>query len=202
MSMKLPVILGVGVIAAIGGYFYMQPPVVKTTSATSAAVVSTASRADDYTPEQLAQMTPETLIDMQTQAFTAVVNAANDVSEASSLNERPDYISPAEWVMLSSVASQKPNPDAELVRLVNLVRFNKQLELLQQTTDDSERKVLTEAVLTQLPKRIENKEMSVERAQSVQLQLIEQLYTDPKDVRERAAQEAERIGATFSIEQS
>jgi hypothetical protein len=202
MSMKLPVILGVGVIAAIGGYFYMQPPVVETTSATSAAVVSTASRADDYTPEQLAQMPPETLIDMQTQAFTAVVNAANDVSEASSLNERPDYISPAEWVMLSSVASQKPNPDAELVRLVNLVRFNKQLELLQQTTDDSERKVLTEAVLTQLPKRIENKEMSVERAQSVQLQLIEQLYTDPKDVRERAAQEAERIGATFSIEQS
>lgn len=202
MSMKLPLIFGVGVAAAVGGYFYMQPPVIETTNDAGATAMSVASRAADYTPEQLALMTPETLVDMQSQAFDAVVNAANDTSEVESLNQRPDYISPAEWVMLSSVASQKPNPDAELVRLVNLVRFNKQLELLQKTTDEDERRLLTEAALAQLPKRIENKEMSIQRAQSIQLKLIEGLYSDPNDIRKRAAQEAERIGATFSIEQS
>lgn len=86
--------------------------------------------------------------------------------------------------------------------LVNLLRFNKQLEALDKTSDSDERNVLIEAVLAQLPKRIENKEMSVEKAQLIQLKLISQIYSDDRDIRDRAAEEARRIGAEFSIKAS
>lgn len=104
--------------------------------------------------------------------------------------------------MLQAVADQKTDPQAELLRLVNLLRFNKQLEALDRTSDAEERKVLIEAVLAQLPKRIENQEMSVEKAQSIQLKLISQIYSDDRDIRDRAAEEARRIGAEFSIKAS
>ena len=104
--------------------------------------------------------------------------------------------------MLQSVASQKEDSNAELLRLVNLLRFNKQLQALSETIDMEERHSLSEAVLAQLPKRIENREMSVEKAQSIQLKLISQMYDNDSDVRERAAEEARRIGAQFSIKAS
>jgi len=156
----------------------------------------------EYTPEELAGMTPEALMDMQRKALDAAAESAQDTSELETLDGRPDFVSPAEWVMLKAVASQKPSPDEELSRLVNLLRFNKQLEALKKTLDDEERRVLSEAVLAQLPRRIENQEMSVEKAQSIQLKLISAMYNDDEDIRERAAEEARRIGAEFSIKAS
>jgi len=156
----------------------------------------------EYTPEELAGMTPEALMDMQRKALDAAAESAQDTSELETLDGRPDFVSPAEWVMLKAVASQKPSPDEELLRLVNLLRFNKQLEALKKTLDDEERRVLSEAVLAQLPRRIENQEMSVEKAQSIQLKLISAMYNDDEDIRERAAEEARRIGAEFSIKAS
>ena len=103
---------------------------------------------------------------------------------------------------MNGVASRHETPDLELVRLVNLLRFNKQMEALNKATDDSVRTKLAEAILRQMPERVSNKEMSIERAQSIQLSLINTLYTDPEQVRERAAEEAERIGAQFQIRQS
>jgi hypothetical protein len=76
------------------------------------------------------------------------------------------------------------------------------MEALNKATDDSVRIKLAEAILRQMPERVSNKEMSIERAQSIQLSLINTLYTDPEQVRERAAEEAERIGAQFQIRQS
>ena len=204
MSMKIAVVMSVGVLLGFGGYLYLQSSDEEALKslAGSEYVNTVNSDGNDYSAEALSQMAPEKLMDMQKESFNAVINAASDVSEATAINERPDYISPAEWLMLTSVAKQKTNADEELVRLVNLVRFNKQLELLKKTPSDEERVVLTEAVLNQLPARIQNKEMSVERAQSVQLQLIENLYTNQADIRARAAKEAQRIGAVFAIEKS
>jgi len=156
----------------------------------------------EYTPEELSGMTPETLIDMQEKALDAVAESAQDARELEALDGRPDFVSPAEWVMLKAVASQKPAPDKELLRLVNLLRFNKQLEALDKTLDSEERRMLSEAVLAQLPQRIENQEMSVEKAQSIQLRLITAMYSNDEDIRERAAEEARRIGAEFSIKAS
>jgi hypothetical protein len=202
--MKIAVVMSVGVLLGFGGYLYLQSSDEEALKslAGSEYVNTVNSDGNDYSAEALSQMAPEKLMDMQKESFNAVINAASDVSEVTAINERPDYISPAEWLMLTSVAKQKKNADEELVRLVNLVRFNKQLELLKKTPSDEERVVLTEAVLNQLPARIQNKEMSVERAQSVQLQLIENLYTNQDDIRARAAKEAQRIGAVFAIEQS
>lgn len=203
MSMKLSMVLGAGLLMGLGGYFYSQSSDVQTASLIGASSESgVASTSESYSAEQLSKMAPADLMDMQKQSFTAVIAAANNTSEATNINERPAYISPAEWLMLSSVADQKEDPAAELVRLVNLVRFNKQLELLKKSPSESDRQILTEAVLSQLPTRIQNKELSIERAQSIQLQLIENLYTNQADIRARAAKEAERIGAVFAIEQS
>lgn len=202
MNMKLPILLSVGALVALGGYFYVQPSVVNTELDAGSSNASSSYKAETYSVDELSSMTPETLIDMQEQSLNAVVMAAANVVEFDHVDERPEFISPAEWLMLKSVADQKQDPEAELTRLVNLIRFNKQIELLNKTSADEDRRVLTEAILSQLPKRIENKEMSVERAQSIQLDVIENLYSDPQDVRDRAAKEAERIGAIFSIEQS
>ncbi|MDF1763564.1 MAG: hypothetical protein P1U57_09160 [Oleibacter sp.] len=203
MNMKLPVVLGVGVLVAIGGYFYVQPNVsIDSVLATNSPSSSTSYKAETYTVDELAEMSPDKLMDMQKQSFDAVIAAADNANEFDQYKERPEFISPVEWMMLNSVADQNPDPQAELTRLVNLVRFNKQIELLDNVTEQEQRVVLTEAILNQLPKRIENQEMSIEKAQSVQLKVIENLYSDPQKVRERAAQEAERIGAKFDIEQS
>ena len=203
MNMKLPILLSVGALVALGGYFYVQPSVVVNTELDArSSSASSSYSAETYSVDELSKMTPETLIDMQEQSLNAVVMAAANVVEFDHVDERPEFISPAEWLMLKSVADQKQDPEAELTRLVNLIRFNKQIELLNKTSAEDDRRVLTEAILSQLPKRIENKEMSVERAQSIQLDVIENLYSDPQDVRDRAAKEAERIGAIFSIEQS
>ncbi len=160
------------------------------------------SQSVEYTREELAAMTPNQLIQMQKDALNSAKEAATSVGELNRIEGRPDFVSPAEWMMLQAVADQKADPQAELLRLVNLLRFNKQLEALDRTSDADERKVLIEAVLAQLPKRIQNQEMSVEKAQSIQLKLISQIYSDDRDIRDRAAEEARRIGAEFSIKAS
>ena len=161
-----------------------------------------ASQPVEYKREELAAMTPDQLIQMQKDALESAKAAAADVDELNRIDGRPDFVSPAEWMMLQAVADQKADPQAELLRLVNLLRFNKQLEALDRTSDADERKVLIEAVLAQLPKRIQNQEMSVEKAQSIQLKLISQIYSDDRDIRDRAAEEARRIGAEFSFKAS
>ncbi len=160
------------------------------------------SQSVEYTREELAAMTPNLLIQMQKDALNSAKEAATSVGELNRIEGRPDFVSPAEWMMLQAVAAKKANPQTELLRLVNLLRFNKQLEALDKTSDSDERNVLIEAVLAQLPKRIENKEMSVEKAQLIQLKLISQIYSDDRDIRDRAAEEARRIGAEFSIKAS
>ena len=44
------------------------------------------------------------------------------------VKERPSYVSQMEWAMLQGVAQQQTYPDKELTRMVNFLRFTKQLE--------------------------------------------------------------------------
>jgi len=118
------------------------------------------------------------------------------------VRERPEYISPAEWLIINAVAERHVTPDDELVRLVNLMRFNKQREALAKTDSDVTRKQLAEALLNQIPARVQNQELTKERAQAMQLDMISQLYSDKADIRARAAEEAERIGAGFDVKAS
>ena len=189
-------------VAAVGAIVWFTP---ETTTVQNRVVASTdynVPTTTTYTKDELSKMDAQDIIKMQMAAENAAVAAVGLEPAVAPLTERPEYVSSPEWIILNGVASRHETPDLELVRLVNLLRFNKQMEALNKATDDSVRIKLAEAILRQMPDRVSNKEMSIEKAQSIQLSLINTLYTDPEQVRERAAEEAERIGAQFQIRQS
>ena len=166
------------------------------------------SRADravpviEYSQQQLSSMAPEQLIEMQKASVNAAITATSELEQVSVVRERPEYISPAEWLIINAVAERHATPDDELVRLVNLMRFNKQREAFAKAESDVIRKQLAEALLNQIPARVQNQELTKERAQAMQLDMISQLYSDKADIRARAAEEAERIGAGFDVKAS
>ena len=156
----------------------------------------------EYSQQELASMTPEQLIEMQKASVNAAISATSELEQVSVVRERPEYISPAEWLIINAVAERHATPDDELVRLVNLMRFNKQREALTKADSEETRKQLAEALLEQIPARVQNQELTKERAQAMQLDMISQLYSDKADIRARAAEEAERIGAGFDVKAS
>jgi len=189
-------------IAAVGVVVWLTPDSTTVENTVVASADYNVPTTTTYSKEELSKMDAQDIIKMQMAAETAAIAAVELEPAVAPLTERPEYVSSPEWIILNGVASRHETPDLGLVRLVNLLRFNKQMEALNKATDDSVRIKLAEAILRQMPERVSNKEMSIERAQSIQLSLINTLYTDPEQVRERAAEEAERIGAQFQIRQS
>ncbi|CUS41321.1 hypothetical protein [Thalassolituus oleivorans] len=189
-------------IAAVGAVVWLTPDSTTVKNTVVASADYNVPTTTTYSKEELSKMDAQDIIKMQMAAETAAIAAVELEPAVAPLTERPEYVSSPEWIILNGVASRHETPDLELVRLVNLLRFNKQMEALNKATDDSVRIKLAEAILRQMPDRVSNKEMSIEKAQSIQLSLINTLYTDPEQVRERAAEEAERIGAQFQIRQS
>ncbi|CCU72323.1 hypothetical protein [Thalassolituus oleivorans] len=189
-------------IAAVGVVVWLTPDSTTVKNTVVASADYNVPTTTTYSKEELSKMDAKDIIKMQMVAETAAIAAVELEPVVAPLTERPEYVSSPEWIILNGVASRHETPDLELVRLVNLLRFNKQMEALNKATDDSVRIKLAEAILRQMPDRVSNKEMSIEKAQSIQLSLINTLYTDPEQVRERAAEEAERIGAQFQIRQS
>ena len=189
-------------IAAIGVVVWLTPDSTTVKNTVVASADYNVPTTTTYSKEELSKMDAQDIIKMQMAAETAAIAAVELEPAVAPLTERPEYVSSPEWIILNGVASRHETPDLGLVRLVNLLRFNKQMEALNKATDDSVRIKLAEAILRQMPDRVSNKEMSIEKAQSIQLSLINTLYTDPEQVRERAAEEAERIGAQFQIRQS
>ncbi|AHK17543.1 hypothetical protein [Thalassolituus oleivorans] len=189
-------------IAAVGAVVWLTPDSTTVKNTVVASADYNVPTTTTYTKDELSKMDAQDIIKMQMAAETAAIAAVELEPAVAPLTERPEYVSSPEWIILNGVASRHETPDLELVRLVNLLRFNKQMEALNKATDDSVRIKLAEAILRQMPDRVSNKEMSIEKAQSIQLSLINTLYTDPEQVRERAAEEAERIGAQFQIRQS
>jgi len=189
-------------IATVGAVVWLTPDSTTVKNTVVASADYNVPTTTTYSKEELSKMDAQDIIKMQMVAETAAIAAVELEPVVAPLTERPEYVSSPEWIILNGVASRHETPDLELVRLVNLLRFNKQMEALNKATDDSVRIKLAEAILRQMPDRVSNKEMSIEKAQSIQLSLINTLYTDPEQVRERAAEEAERIGAQFQIRQS
>lgn len=189
-------------IAAVGVVVWLTPDSTTVENTVVASADYNVPTTTTYSKEELSKMDAQDIIKMQMVAETAAIAAVELEPVVAPLTERPEYVSSPEWIILNGVASRHETPDLGLVRLVNLLRFNKQMEALNKATDDSVRIKLAEAILRQMPDRVSNKEMSIEKAQSIQLSLINTLYTDPEQVRERAAEEAERIGAQFQIRQS
>lgn len=193
-------------IAAAAGISMLVGPDAIIKNSAPGAAVSVVKQKSEYSQQALAAMAPEALIQMQKESLAAAREMARgvngNVSEITELNGRPAFISPAEWVILKSVAERSADPEAEILRLVNLMRFNKQREALAAAETDETRKQLAEALLDQIPARVRNQELTKQRAQALQLDMISYLYTEKADVRERAAAEARRIGAGFDVKAS
>lgn len=116
---------------------------------------------------------------------------------------RPDFVSPLEWQVLQQVSGNHDKPDQELTRLVNRLRFAKLRELWEaqaETGNDEQRRQLGNQLLADLPSRVKNREMAPAQAQQLQATILETLIDDPQQRRQRAAEEARRLGITFEIE--
>lgn len=116
---------------------------------------------------------------------------------------RPDFVSPLEWRVLQQVSGNHDQPDQELTRLVNRLRFAKLRELWEaqaETGNDEQRRQLGNQLLADLPSRVKNREMAPAQAQQLQASILETLIDDPQQRRQRAAEEARRLGITFEIE--
>lgn len=91
------------------------------------------------------------------------------------VRERPDYVSPMEWMVLQGVANQHPNAEQELSRMVHFLRFNKQLERwegLNAGGDPALRHALASSLVTDLPHRVRQGDLSASDARSLLMRLL------------------------------
>lgn len=115
------------------------------------------------------------------------------------VTERPEFVSEMEWTMLKGVAQQNATPDAELTRLVNKLRFMKQLELwqsMEHSNDMAKRQLLAEQLLNDLPQRVANADLDKPEAQKLQASLLKDAVSDEQARKKRAEVESRRLGAS------
>lgn len=151
------------------------------------------------TPQALESLTQAQVELMQQQAAQAAAEATGLPPLQGPVTERPGYVSEVEWYILREVAAQGPDPDATLTRLVNKLRFSKQVELWQQATG-AQRTALAQQLLADIPSQVKQGDLDRATAQQLQAQLLGELVSDPVQRRTRLAEEAARIGVTFEIE--
>ena len=150
-------------------------------------------------PQALESLTPAQVEVMQRQAAQAAADATGLPPLQGPVAARPAYVSEVEWYILREVAAQGPDPEATLARLVNKLRFSKQVELWQQATG-AQRSALAQRLLADIPSQVEQGDLDRATAQQQQAQLLGELVSDPVQRRTRLAEEAARIGVTFEIE--
>ena len=117
------------------------------------------------------------------------------------VKERPEFVSEVEWMMLKGVAQQNPAPEAELTRLVNKLRFMKQLELwqaMEHSSDMAKRQLLAEQLLDGLPQRLANADLDKPEAQKLQASLLKDAVSDEQVRKKRAEAEARRLVASVA----
>ena len=156
------------------------------------------------TEQEIATLDEASVEKMQQDAARAALDAVYARPLQGPVRQRPAFVSRVEWQILAAVAAQKPEPEQELTRLVNFLRFNKQMEWWQQGDELSatQRTDLGWHLLAELPERVHNGDLASSDAQQLQIALLNELEPDPDARRQRLQQEAGRIGVTFRIESS
>lgn len=166
---------------------------------------TTESAQDVNSVEDLSKLDAATVNAQQVAANTAAENALDTGELKSPITARPDFVSPVEWQILKGVSLQSDDSDAALTRLVNNLKFAKQQaswETLAGSKDVDKRHALARQLLRAIPARVANHDMNRGQAQQLQQTLLQDLISDPELRRQRATEEAKRIGVTFSIEKS
>lgn len=138
----------------------------------------------------------------QETAAEAALSGAGEPPVQGPVTQRPDYVSEVEWDVLRGLAQQHADPERELARLVNSLRFNKQLETWRagHGATTPERRALAEALLAALPERVRQQEYSVTDAERLQRELIAALAPDTKARAQREELERQRLPRAGALE--
>lgn len=192
---KMALVLAVIMLAATGWYYHdhrIKPDSLVTDSA-----------AIDF--DNPAALDPQRLEAEQQAAADAALKLAGEPPLAGSISERPEFVSRIEWQILKGVAAARENSEQELLRLVNYLRFSKQLEWWQAQQPDPNHHQHVRVgwkLLNEIPQRVEQQDLAVDQAQQLQVALLEVLEPDAAKRRHHLEREAGRIGVTFRIESS
>ena len=110
------------------------------------------------------------------------------------ITERPAFVSPMEWAMLQGVVQQHVQPDKELTRMVNFLRFMKQMEAyeaLPRTPDAaSKRRAMADLLVEDLPARVEGGDLDFKDAQGY----LSKWLVDAEPNEQTRQQRSEAIG--------
>ena len=191
----LALMLAVIMLAATGWYYHDNRVKPDTLVTDDAAI-------DFDDPDTL---DPQQLEAEQRAAADAALTLAGEPPLAGKLTERPEFVSRIEWQILKAVAATQQNSEQELLRLVNYLRFSKQLEWWQsQQPDQNHHRHIRIGwqLLNDIPERVEQQDLAADQAQQLQVALLEVLEPDAGKRRHHLEREAARIGVTFRIESS
>lgn len=192
---RMTVVILAVLAGAIGGAAIWQQTQTPATTADHAVVP------EALPPAAAAATARESILIAEVQAQQAA--AAQEILQhpevkpiVGNVSDKPPFVSQMEWNMLKGVAQQHANPEKELTRLVNFVRFTKQLELWQalpEQTDAATRQTLANELLEDLPQRLKQEELDLAAVQKLQAELLNDAVQDPQERQVRAAQEARRL---------
>ncbi|TBO32899.1 hypothetical protein EYS42_06970 [Aquabacterium lacunae] len=146
-----------------------------------------------HTAEDHARL--EQLKTEQAQAKEVILQTAPEPIKTTVI-QRPSYVSEMEWAALKAVADQHPDPEGQLTRLTNSLRFAKQLELWQdmpKDQPDAKRHELAVALVKDLPERVKHGDFALKDAQQMLAGLLDDAERDPELRTRRGAQEAHRL---------
>lgn len=133
----------------------------------------------------------------QTEAAKALAKQPAVKPIQGAVTDRPAFVSPMEWMVLKGSVSQHPNPERELTRMVNFLRFTKQMELLETlprtAAAQPRRQALANELLADLPQRLLNDEMPMKDLRETQATLLQDAESDPEHRQARAQAEARRL---------
>lgn len=195
-------LIGGAMAAVLWWWSHRDDAAVSEPVASSAPAPEAAALAQPVALAQPAAALPTTeagLMAQQAAAAQVVARAPAMKPITGPVTERPEFVSEMEWTMLKGVAQQNATPDAELTRLVNKLRFMKQLELwqsMEHSNDMAKRQLLAEQLLDDLPQRVANADLDKPEAQKLQASLLKDAVSDEQARKKRAEVESRRLGAS------
>lgn len=133
----------------------------------------------------------------QRAAQAAAARAAGDEAPSATPAVRPDYVSEMEWQVLQGVAARSADPARELRRLVDKLRFSKQLDAWRASMDAAERRLLATRLLDELPAQVRHGDYARADAERLQQELLVVLEPEPSARAVRAERERARLGTAL-----
>lgn len=130
------------------------------------------------TPLSTPQEVLKNLNKQQTKAAVVVEQDPLIAPITSPVDKKPNFVSETEWQILTATAQTNSNPEQELTRLINLLRFNKQIELwqsIQKSDHNPKWHALANQLLNELPARVAGGEINEQEARKLKQELLEYL---------------------------